>query len=247
MGIRVGINGFGRIGRSFYRAILDRGSDAGVELVAVNDPMGDSATMAFLLKHDSVGGRLPHEVKATDAGFSVDGKEIRKLEVMNPGEMRNAPDTRMAAPSLSSRPGSWPVFIFAFTRLRVASPSRFTRIAPSTAVKRAIPNAQPKPILEPTQRKAAISAREASRNRRRNLTWSTVPGPTDCEAGAQPLAITRLASPTKVAMAGKKPITTVMASATSRARRSDPAGAASASGANSPTGSSSHTDLTTRA
>ena len=81
MTVRVGINGFGRIGRSFYRAILARGADAGVELVAVNDPFGDAHTMAFLLKHDSVGGTLPNEVKETDGGFSVDGREIKKLEV----------------------------------------------------------------------------------------------------------------------------------------------------------------------
>ncbi len=62
--IRVGINGFGRIGRSFTRALLARGAGAGVELVAVNDPMGDSDTMAFLLKHDSVGGMLRNDVKA---------------------------------------------------------------------------------------------------------------------------------------------------------------------------------------
>jgi glyceraldehyde 3-phosphate dehydrogenase len=85
--IRVGINGFGRIGRSFYRALLARGNSAGVELVAINDPMGDSATMAFLLKHDSVGGTLRNEVKANDHGFSVDGREVRKLEVMNPAEI----------------------------------------------------------------------------------------------------------------------------------------------------------------
>ena len=84
---RVGINGFGRIGRSFYRALLARGSGADVELVAVNDPMGDSATMAFLLKHDSVGGTLRHEVKAGDAGFSVDGHEIQLLEILNPTEI----------------------------------------------------------------------------------------------------------------------------------------------------------------
>jgi glyceraldehyde 3-phosphate dehydrogenase len=87
MTVRVGINGFGRIGRSFYRALLARGTAAGVELVAVNDPMGDSATMAFLLKHDSVGGTLQHEVKASDTGFSVDGREVRKLEVMDPAEI----------------------------------------------------------------------------------------------------------------------------------------------------------------
>src|SRR3989441_6577914 len=87
MAVRVGINGFGRIGRSFYRAILARGAGAGVELVAVNDPFGDSETMAFLLKHDSVGGMLPNEVKVTDGGFSVDGNEVRKLDVRDPAEI----------------------------------------------------------------------------------------------------------------------------------------------------------------
>jgi len=87
MTVRVGINGFGRIGRSFYRAILDRGDAGGVELVAVNDPMGDSHTMAFLLKHDSVGGTIANEVKAGDSGFSVDGTEVKKLEVMDPAEI----------------------------------------------------------------------------------------------------------------------------------------------------------------
>ncbi len=87
MTVRVGINGFGRIGRSFFRALLDRGPSSGVELVAVNDPMGDSATMAFLLKHDSVAGTLPNEVKSHDSGFSVDGTEIVKLDVMSPGEI----------------------------------------------------------------------------------------------------------------------------------------------------------------
>jgi glyceraldehyde 3-phosphate dehydrogenase len=87
MTVRVGINGFGRIGRSFYRALLARGASAGVELVAVNDPMGDRSTMAFLLKHDSVGGGLDHDVKASDSGFTVDGNEVFKLEVMDPGEI----------------------------------------------------------------------------------------------------------------------------------------------------------------
>jgi glyceraldehyde 3-phosphate dehydrogenase len=85
MTVRVGINGFGRIGRSFTRALLARGGDAGVELVAVNDPFGDSHTMAFLLKHDSVGGILPNEVKETDGGFSIDGREVKKLEERDPG------------------------------------------------------------------------------------------------------------------------------------------------------------------
>jgi glyceraldehyde 3-phosphate dehydrogenase len=86
MTVRVGVNGYGRIGRSFHRALLDRG-DSGVELVAVNDPFGDSETMAFLLKHDSVGGTIPNEVKVSDGGFSVDGKEVKKLEVREPAEI----------------------------------------------------------------------------------------------------------------------------------------------------------------
>jgi glyceraldehyde 3-phosphate dehydrogenase len=84
MTVRVGINGFGRLGRSFYRAILARGEQSAVELVAVNDPFGDSHTMAFLLKHDSVGGTIPNEVKETDGGFSVDGHEIKKLDSKDP-------------------------------------------------------------------------------------------------------------------------------------------------------------------
>ena len=87
MAVRVGINGFGRIGRSFYRAVLARGARANVELVAVNDPFGDAHTMAFLLKHDSVGGTIPNEVKVVDNGFSVDGREVKKLEVREPGEI----------------------------------------------------------------------------------------------------------------------------------------------------------------
>jgi glyceraldehyde 3-phosphate dehydrogenase len=87
MALRVGINGFGRIGRSFTRALIERGDGAGIELVAVNDPMGDSHTVAFLLKHDSVGGTLPNAIEGTEQGFSIDGREIRKLEVMNPAEI----------------------------------------------------------------------------------------------------------------------------------------------------------------
>ncbi|HEX4777745.1 MAG TPA: type I glyceraldehyde-3-phosphate dehydrogenase [Acidimicrobiia bacterium] len=87
MAVRVGINGFGRIGRSFYRALLARGGDAGVELVAVNDPFGDADTMAFLLKHDSVGGLLPNEVKVSNGGFSVDGRDVKKLEEQDPARI----------------------------------------------------------------------------------------------------------------------------------------------------------------
>jgi glyceraldehyde 3-phosphate dehydrogenase len=87
MTVRVGINGFGRIGRSFTRAILARGAEAGVELVAVNDPFGDSETAAFLLKHDSVGGTLANDVRHTADGFSIDGRSIKKLESKDPAEI----------------------------------------------------------------------------------------------------------------------------------------------------------------
>ena len=87
MTVRVGINGFGRIGRSFYRAILERGEQAKVELVAVNDPFGDAHTMAFLLKHDSVGGTLANKIVGTDQGIEIDGKLLKKLEVREPGDI----------------------------------------------------------------------------------------------------------------------------------------------------------------
>ena len=67
MTVRVGINGFGRIGRNFYRAVLDTGAD--IEIVAAND-LGDITTMAHLLKYDSILGRLAEDV-------SVDGDTIK--------------------------------------------------------------------------------------------------------------------------------------------------------------------------
>jgi glyceraldehyde 3-phosphate dehydrogenase len=89
MAVRVGINGFGRIGRSFYRAILARGKQAGVELVAVNDPFGDAHTMAFLLKHDSIAHTLAQDVKYTESGFSVAGAaEVKKLGERDPSAIK---------------------------------------------------------------------------------------------------------------------------------------------------------------
>ncbi len=85
MTVRVGINGFGRIGRSFTRAMLSQG-EGDVELVAVNDPFGDPEVMAHLLKYDSVGGVLPHDVKVTDDGFAVDGQSVQKLANREPSE-----------------------------------------------------------------------------------------------------------------------------------------------------------------
>ena len=83
MTIRVGINGFGRIGRNFFRAVLATGAD--IELVAFND-LGDTATLAHLLKYDSILGRLPQEVKATGDELSVGGKTHQGVRRARPGE-----------------------------------------------------------------------------------------------------------------------------------------------------------------
>ncbi|HUQ63145.1 MAG TPA: type I glyceraldehyde-3-phosphate dehydrogenase [Acidimicrobiales bacterium] len=81
MPVRVGINGFGRIGRNFYRAARQRGAD--VEIVAVND-LTSPATLAHLMRYDSVLGRLDGEVKVTDEGISVDGKEFKVVAERDP-------------------------------------------------------------------------------------------------------------------------------------------------------------------
>ncbi|MFM8857722.1 MAG: type I glyceraldehyde-3-phosphate dehydrogenase, partial [Actinomycetota bacterium] len=81
MTVRVGINGFGRIGRNFFRAARELKAD--IEIVAVND-LGSLETMAHLLKYDSVMGQLPLTIKATKSGISVDGKEIRVLSERDP-------------------------------------------------------------------------------------------------------------------------------------------------------------------
>jgi glyceraldehyde 3-phosphate dehydrogenase len=79
--IRVGINGFGRIGRSFLRAVLERGSE--IDVVAVND-LTDAATLAHLLRYDSILGRLGHEVKASGTEIVVAGKVIRTFAERDP-------------------------------------------------------------------------------------------------------------------------------------------------------------------
>ena len=81
MTVRVGINGFGRIGRNFFRAIAARGAD--IEIVAVND-LGSLKTMAHLLKYDSVLGVLPHTIEAVEGGISVDGKVLKVLTERDP-------------------------------------------------------------------------------------------------------------------------------------------------------------------
>jgi len=84
MATRIGINGFGRIGRNFFRAAAQKGAD--FEMVAVND-ITNAETMAHLLKYDSVFGRLGKEVKLTDDGFSVDGTETRVLSEKDPASL----------------------------------------------------------------------------------------------------------------------------------------------------------------
>ena len=81
MTVRVGINGFGRIGRNFFRAAKQRGAD--IDFVAVND-LGSLDQMAHLLKYDSVLGTLPNTIKATKTGISVDGDELRVLSERDP-------------------------------------------------------------------------------------------------------------------------------------------------------------------
>ena len=84
MSVRVGINGFGRIGRNVFRAAYERGAD--IEWLAVNDVI-DPKTIAHLLRYDSNYGPFPGEVEATDTGVQVDGREIRVLSESDPGAL----------------------------------------------------------------------------------------------------------------------------------------------------------------
>ncbi len=84
MPVRVGINGFGRIGRNVFRAAYERGAD--IEWLAVND-LVDPQTIAHLLKYDSNYGPFPGTIEATDTGFRVDGKELRVLAERDPAAL----------------------------------------------------------------------------------------------------------------------------------------------------------------
>jgi glyceraldehyde 3-phosphate dehydrogenase len=84
MPVRVGINGFGRIGRNVFRAAYESGAD--IEWLAVND-LVDPPTIAHLLKYDSNYGPFPGEVEATDTGFRVDGRELRVLAERDPASL----------------------------------------------------------------------------------------------------------------------------------------------------------------
>ena len=83
MAIRIGINGFGRIGRLVFRACE---GDPAVEIVAVND-LTDSKTLAHLLKYDSVHRVWPYEVKAAEGGFTVNGRNVKVLAERDPGAL----------------------------------------------------------------------------------------------------------------------------------------------------------------
>jgi glyceraldehyde 3-phosphate dehydrogenase len=82
--VRVGINGFGRIGRNFFRAVLVSGAD--VEVVAFND-LGDDDTQAHLLKYDSILGRLPQDVSVTDGGIRVGDALIKSFAEKDPAKL----------------------------------------------------------------------------------------------------------------------------------------------------------------
>ena len=84
MAVRVGINGFGRIGRNVFRAAYERGAD--IEWLAVND-LVEPHTIAHLLRYDSNYGPFPGKVDATDTGLRVDGKEIRVLAERDPAAL----------------------------------------------------------------------------------------------------------------------------------------------------------------
>jgi len=84
MTVKIGINGFGRIGRNFYRALLEQGAD--LEVVAVND-LTDNATLAHLLKYDSVMGRFPGTVTSDETSITVNGHKIIVFEEKDPANL----------------------------------------------------------------------------------------------------------------------------------------------------------------
>jgi glyceraldehyde 3-phosphate dehydrogenase len=83
--VRVGINGFGRIGRNFYRAVIASGAD--IEIVAVND-LTDNATLAHLLKYDSILGRFEGDVTSTDTDITANGKTFKVFAERDPANLK---------------------------------------------------------------------------------------------------------------------------------------------------------------
>ena len=89
MTVRVGINGFGRIGRNFYRAVQasNAAGTTDIEIVAAND-LGDLATMAHLLKYDSILGRFPADISVADGGIAVGDKTLKIFAERNPADLK---------------------------------------------------------------------------------------------------------------------------------------------------------------
>jgi glyceraldehyde 3-phosphate dehydrogenase len=86
--VRVGINGFGRIGRNFFRAVAAQNAEgkADIEIIAAND-LGDVKTMAHLLKYDSILGRYPEDVEVVDDGIKVGGTTLKILAEKDPAQL----------------------------------------------------------------------------------------------------------------------------------------------------------------
>ncbi len=84
MTVKVAINGFGRIGRNYFRALVASGAD--LDVVAVND-LTDNKTLAHLLKYDSILGRFPGEISYDDDSITVDGKEIKAFAEKDPAQL----------------------------------------------------------------------------------------------------------------------------------------------------------------
>ncbi|MDF1660008.1 MAG: glyceraldehyde 3-phosphate dehydrogenase NAD-binding domain-containing protein, partial [Verrucomicrobiales bacterium] len=84
MGIKIGINGFGRIGRLAFRAAFD---NPDIDIVHVNELKGGAELAAHLLEFDTVHGRWDRDIEATKAGFSVEGKPVSFSEFASPGEI----------------------------------------------------------------------------------------------------------------------------------------------------------------
>ena len=84
MTVKVGINGFGRIGRNYFRALVAQGAD--LDVVAVND-LTDNKTLAHLLKYDSILGRFPGEISYDEESITVDGKKIKVFEEKDPANL----------------------------------------------------------------------------------------------------------------------------------------------------------------
>ncbi|MBQ3107988.1 MAG: type I glyceraldehyde-3-phosphate dehydrogenase, partial [Clostridia bacterium] len=84
MAVKVGINGFGRIGRLVFRASV---KNPNIEVVGINDPFIDPDYMEYMLKYDTVHGRFDGEVSGKDGKFIVNGKEVKVYACMNPSEI----------------------------------------------------------------------------------------------------------------------------------------------------------------